>query len=162
VLFHLYSISGLRPVLQSPATFVFPACDACNAAYSELEGRISVTVQRLLAGEPISEIALSEFLDWLDKVRVDLWLGDMMRNKEYVSVERHFHVSQRVGRKDRFMLLFNSHDAERGFTFAGTFLPAFHLHPSCFGLRINGLYILNMSADFLFMHRLGFPAFIDR
>src|ERR1700746_3874378 len=48
----------LRPISQSAASFVFPACDACNAAYSALETRVSQKLLMLLAHQQVSEAAL--------------------------------------------------------------------------------------------------------
>ena len=130
---------GLRPVHQSAASFVFPACDSCNRTYSALETQVSQTLQMLLAQQPVSEAALSALLDWLDKVRIGLWLGDMMRNKDYVVVKRHFHISQRIGQKDRCAFFFIADNPEIGFNYTGVVTPLFHIQPSCFGLRCEYL-----------------------
>lgn len=147
---------------QSALSFVFPACTACNTEFSDLEGRVSLILDKLLNDEAVGQNELSSLMDWLDKVRVGLWLGDMMRNKDFVFVERHFHIKDRIGQKDRISYFFKAGDSQKGFTIAGVHTPTFHFRPSCFGLTVNNLYIVNVSFDYLFMGRLGFPRYVDR
>jgi hypothetical protein len=90
-----------------------------------LETRASRTLQTVMAHEPVSEAALRTLLDWLDKVRIGLWLGDMMRNKDFLSVERYFHISQRMGQKDRCAFLFTSRSPEKVLLLPGYSLSCF-------------------------------------
>ena len=55
--------------------FTFPACTECNSIHSVLETAAGRIVGQILNDEPVSGDNLSTLLDWLDKVRVGLWLG---------------------------------------------------------------------------------------
>ena len=59
----------------SPKKFAFPACGRCNVIYSTLESEVKPILLKILDGIEIRSEELSLFLDWLDKVRVGLWLG---------------------------------------------------------------------------------------
>jgi hypothetical protein len=147
---------------HSFSTFTFPACEKCNSEFSALEGKAKHVVISLLEDSEISENELSLFLDWIDKVRIGLWLGDMLRNPDQNFVQPNFHISDRIGQKDRAVFFLKTDDDEKGIGYTGTATLAFHFVPSCFGLIINNLYILNVSSDFLFSHRLGFPLYKGR
>src|SRR5215472_6482500 len=53
----------------------FPACSKCNSGFAVLEARAEQVVRKLLGHQAVRESDLMLFLDWLDKVRVGLWLG---------------------------------------------------------------------------------------
>ena len=158
----IYNKKTGKPVFQSPNSFVAPACKACNHEFSALEGRAKTVITALLAGVPITEDGSSVLLDWLDKVRIGLWLTDMLRNPDYQFVKPRFHVAQRVGLKDRCVLMIVTDCNRKGLSISGTSSLSFHLRPSCFGLGINHLYFVNVSREHLFGHRLGFPVLVDR
>jgi len=55
--------------------FTFPACNACNEEYSYLEALVKPILSDVLAGNEVTSIKLSILLDWMDKIRIGLWLG---------------------------------------------------------------------------------------
>src|ERR1700722_3647425 len=47
--------------------FTFPACEACNNHFANLEGRMTVTVTKMLDRQPVAAAELTNLLDWLNK-----------------------------------------------------------------------------------------------
>jgi hypothetical protein len=56
-------------------SLVFPACASCNTNYSGFEGYAKSIVEKICRKEPASPVEYVHLLDWLDKVRIGLWLG---------------------------------------------------------------------------------------
>lgn len=138
--------------------FTFPACNDCNEAFSQLEGQAKSIVETILARAPIAESQWNTILDWLDKVRIGLWLAMIYLNKNFRALVPMFYINKRIGAKDRFVIIYEIIDnGSTGLGFAGTDSPLFHYMPSCFILMINDFLFLNTSFDFLFSHRFGFP-----
>ena len=147
---------------QSASSFVVPACDSCNNGFAPLEADAQGVVETLLDDGDVDELEISQLLDWFDKVRIGLWGADLMRNPGHSFVDRKLTVANRMGQKDRCLLVARTSCQERGLSFSGTWSPSFHATPSCFGLAINNLYFFNLSYEHAFSHRLGFPALVDR
>jgi hypothetical protein len=97
------------------------------------------------------------FLDWLDKVRIGLWLGYFYLEKNFVGIEPRFHIIQRLGLYDRMVGVVRLEGSPQGLRFVGPGLRFYQLTPTCFGLGINDLYFLNASGMSLCSQRLGFP-----
>ncbi|MBZ0259992.1 MAG: hypothetical protein K8F90_05270 [Hyphomicrobiales bacterium] len=137
--------------------FQFPACKACNGAYSELENRAKTYMTKLLAGEPLTASEWDDFLDWFDKVRIGLWLGMRLFSKELHLMPPKFHISQRIGRKDRCVLVYRVNPEHKGFIMHGGGDPLFMFWPSCLALTVNHLIFVNISIEYLISARVGFP-----
>jgi len=137
--------------------FQFPACESCNSKYALLETRAKNIIQRILAEEALSNEDFSVFLDWMDKIRVGLWLAYNYLQKNISEVEPNYHISKRIGTKDRAVFIYKSDSKETGVTFSGTNVPAFQYFPVCFNLRINQFCFFNLSTDFLLSKHLGLP-----
>lgn len=135
----------------------FPACESCNSKYSALEVSAKSIVEKLLAEEGLKGIELSTLLDWLDKVRVGLWLGFNQLDKNYADVEPHFHIDTRIGQYDRLLFVEKSDFTRSRLNFGGVDTFSFALTPSAFVLIVNNLYLTNVSYMFLLSRRLGFP-----
>jgi hypothetical protein len=141
--------------------FTFPACEQCNLEHASLEADAKALILRLLAAEPLVAAELSKLLDWFDKVRVGLWLGYHMLNKDFFGVEPGFHIQRRIGQFDRMLLVQRSRTDLKRLNFAATDTPAFSYQPSAFTLTVNDFTITNISSAYLLSRRLGFP-FPDR
>jgi len=137
--------------------FQFPACEACNGRYAALEGRAKAHVTNLLAGNDIIAAAWDDLLDWFDKVRIGLWLGTMMLNKNWPIPEPNFFVDQRIGQKDRCVLVYPGNPDAKLLNMTGASDPVFMYSPSAFMLVVNGLIFVNVSYEFLLSARMGFP-----
>jgi hypothetical protein len=138
---------------------VVPACRACNSHYGEaLEVGAARILPRLQNYEAIPARDYLHLLDWLDKVRVGLWLNYQMIQGNPAGVRPNFGISDRIGRKDRMVAVYTVGGHQVGLNAYGVESLSFHLTPSCFALRVNNILLFNMSADFLFAERCGFPA----
>lgn len=136
---------------------VFPACEACNSKYSALEISAKSIVEKLLAEEALTGTEISKLLDWLDKVRIGLWLGFNQLDKNYADVDPHFHIDSRIGQYDRLLFVEKSNFDHSRLNFGGVDTFSFALTPSAFVLVINNFYLTNVSYMFLLSRRLGFP-----
>ena len=96
-------------------------------------------------------------MDWLDKVRVGLWLGYHQLDKNFEGIRPRFYVHHRIGRKDRLLVLASRADKRQLLSIIGPTTLAFRFVPSAFGLVINRLCLVNVSCDYLLARRLGFP-----
>ena len=140
------------------SSFTLPACKACNTECAELEAKTKQIVEGILARDAISASNWNIFLDWLDKVRTGLWLGMIYLNKNHYGIQPHFHIKNRIGAKDRFLIIYEIiDDGDTGVGWSATESPLFEYKPSCFTLTINNFIFLNASCDFLFSKRFGFP-----
>jgi len=139
------------------SSYQFPACKKCNEKFSELEEDVKQIIEKILNGDFLHNQQISLLLDWFDKVRTGIWLGDILLNKEFPSTKPNFHIEDRIGEKDRCLIVYEMDDDWKGLQFWGTNLPIFSIFPSCFSLGINNYYFLNISTDFLFSMNIGFP-----
>ena len=137
--------------------FQFPACEACNRDYSDLEGRAKSYMTKLIVAEPLTAQQWDDLLDWFDKIRIGLWLGMRLFSKELLLMPPKFHIDQRIGRKDRAVLVYRINPDHKGLIMHGTGDLAFLNWPSCFALTFNSLIFVNISTDFLLAARIGFP-----
>jgi hypothetical protein len=134
--------------------FQFPACSDCNAAFArDVEVPAQAAVRKLLATDSIDPRRVVYLLDWLDKVRIGLWLGFLYLDRDPLGIRPHF--AARVRTKDRMVCVYRAAARSQGLTVAGPNTLAFQLVPGCFALRINGYVFANVSFDFLFCRRAG-------
>ena len=137
--------------------FTFPACEACNTKHSTLEARTKATLEKINDRTLVTSRELSGLLDWFDKVRVGLWLGFQLLNKNILDIDPNFHIETRIGQFDRMLCIQRSTTSTKRLNFAGADTPAFAYMPSAFALTINDLVFTNVSYSFLVSRRLGFP-----
>lgn len=138
-------------------SFQFPACTTCNNKYSSMEAKTKLIIEKVLKKEYIATNEINTLLDWFDKVRVGLWLGALLLNREIAPVDPNFHIEKRIAEKDRCLFVYEMNDNWEGVQFIGFNAPAFLFSPSCFSLCINNFYFFNLSTDFLFSRNIGFP-----
>ncbi|WP_421526301.1 hypothetical protein [Pseudomonas yamanorum] len=137
--------------------FSFPACNKCNNKYAELEGKAKNVLISILEKQTISPEDFNTFLDWLDKVRIGLWLGMIQLDKNYAGIEPSFHIETRMGQYDRMLIVEKSDSTRCKLNFGGTDTLSFTFGPSAFTLIVNNYYFTNISYMFLIHRRLGFP-----
>lgn len=147
-----------NPVRTFPfQAFKVPACTACNEEHGKLEAKAKYICINILKNKSISVFELHTFLDWLDKVRLGLWLAFHYLDKNMFGVKPNFHIKKRLSTSDRLLFIYKSNTATKGINFTATNTPCFHHMPSCFSLRINNYFFFNVSYPFLLARRLGFP-----
>jgi hypothetical protein len=135
----------------------FPACTECNSNFGHLEAAAEPVVRGLLKHQALHVHDLIILLDWLDKVRVGLWLGYFYLDKNPLGINPRFYIQSRLGRLDRMVAIIKIAQPSVGLTFIGPQFREYQLSPTCFGLRINELCLLNASGISLCSRRLGFP-----
>lgn len=137
--------------------FTFPACVSCNNKYADLEGKVKPILERILNEEQVTTEAVNLFLDWLDKVRIGLWLGMIQLDKDYAKVDPNFHIETRISQSDRMLIVEKSDSDKSKLNLGGIDTLSFSLTPSAFVLIVNNYYFTNISYGFLLHRRLGFP-----
>lgn len=135
----------------------FPACSKCNSDFSDLEERAKTVVEALLGHQALSQIDFSTLLDWLDKVRVGLWLGYLYLDRNPLAIVPKFHIAGRVGKIERTVVVAHVKERKPGINFVGPESPAFQGSPTCFALLINEWCLLNISGLSSCSRRLGLP-----
>lgn len=138
-------------------SFTFPACSGCNSAFAVIEGATEQVVRKLLSHQAVSTSDLMLLLDWLDKVRVGMWLGFYYLDKNFAGIKPRFYINQRLGRYDRMVGIVRLEDSTPRLTFTGTDSKFYQFSPTCIGLGISGLYFISASGMTLCSQRLGFP-----
>jgi hypothetical protein len=138
-------------------SFVFPSCEACNSEFADLENRAKLVITSLDRMEAVNESDIDTLLDWLDKVRVGLWLGYNYLDKNLAAISPKFHIKTRIKTRDRLVIIQRLRDAPNGINFTGADSISFQYIPSCFSLRVNSLMFFNASNVGLCDRRLGFP-----
>ncbi|GFD70119.1 hypothetical protein [Alteromonas sp. KUL106] len=137
--------------------FTFPACLKCNNKYASLERDAKGILEKILNEESVTTEQASLFLDWLDKVRVGLWLGMIQLDKTYDLIAPNFHIESRIAQYDRMLIVEKTDAQTRKLNMVGVDTYSFSLTPSAFVLVVNNYYITNVSYMYLFHRRLGFP-----
>lgn len=135
----------------------FPACADCNNDFGQLEAATEPVIRGLLSQQALHARDLILLLDWLDKVRVGLWLGYFYLDKNPLGINPRFFIEGRLGRFDRMVAIIKIAEPSVGLTFIGPQFRVYQLSPTCFGLRINDLCFVNASGIALCSRRLGFP-----
>lgn len=121
-------------------------------------GERKFTITKLLTREEIDTNSTSELLDWLDKVRIGVWLGLRYINRNFFNTLPVFHIDKRMGDADRMLTIYGDNSVnEMGLSLFGIDTPIFHHMPSCFGLRINNTILVNASCPWMISERAGFP-----
>jgi len=147
-----------KTIRFSWSNFVAPSCSACNSEYSDLEGKVKPLIERLISRQHLTGAAYITLLDWLDKVRIGLWLTYHFIQKNPTKINPQFHINSRIASKDRMLAIYLMQTNTVGLNAFGAETLIFHRTPSCFALNVNNVAILNLSCDYLFSGRCGFPA----
>lgn len=137
--------------------FKFPSCQLCNSKFGELESKAKPIIENILNDNPLSASDFNTFFDWLDKVRIGLWLAFFYLDNNAADIEPNYHITFRVGIYDRMSAIYKANDDMERISFIASNTPAFQYYPSCFTLVINKYYFFNLSSQFLFSRRIGFP-----
>jgi hypothetical protein len=157
-----FNLTSFGSVIQgrrrsyAASRFAFPSCNLCNNEFSALETRAKQHVLCIQDNGQLSGQDLSELMDWLDKVRVGVWLGFRYLDGNFFGIEPRFHIKQRIRTADRALFMYRRHYRQR-LTFSCTSTPVFTYMPSVMVLTINNMILSIVSAHFLLARRMGFP-----
>lgn len=135
----------------------FPACTECNSKFAQLESQAQSILADIRAGKSLDAIQIHTFLDWMDKIRVGLWLGELTLSNQVDSINPKFHIADRVGHKDRMLIIERITDLGNGLGFVGTETELFTDSPSVFQLVIDNYVFTSASEHGLVSNKLGFP-----
>ncbi len=155
VVTHAFDRRTNKPIRYAFNSFAFPSCTTCNESWSERESNAKAIVAALSEKKAIAPAAYVALLDWLDKVRIGLWLGH--RYLQQTPITPNFTIETRVARKDRMLAIYPIGDHQRGLNVYGAESLLFQFKPSAFALRINNILLLNCSWDWMCSARCGFP-----
>lgn len=144
-------------IIRPASTFHFPACDPCNQAYGKrLEAQAKKSMEALFAGRSLAVSQCYGLLDWLDKVRIGLWLAYNTLHKEIFQPK--YRIDQRLGKKDRIAIIsVDPADKTKGFGFGGIDNQIFRTSQAGMYLRINNVRILSISFDNFISRFAGMP-----
>ncbi|MBL3658979.1 hypothetical protein [Fulvivirga sediminis] len=140
-------------------SFTAPSCTDCNERYAKFEGKVKVIVEKLQNREEITGTEALLLLDWLDKVRIGLWINYYYLENNKSQINPRLCIDNRIGKKDRFLQIhfLESKTNSSGLNAFGVETFVFQFNPSCFALRINNVLLFNGSNDFLISKNCGFP-----
>ncbi|MGP5370962.1 hypothetical protein ACTXN4_26320, partial [Pseudomonas helleri] len=122
------------------------------------EGEVRPIIEALLERDYLSVANYCTLLDWLDKVRVGLWLNYHLLMGNPTGITPSFYINSRLRKKDRFVAIYPTQEKNAGLNAHGVETLSFHGAPSAFGLRINNIFLINCSSDYIFSGRCGFPS----
>ncbi len=153
------NLAGVTDKQISFSALQFPACTKCNEDFSALEADAKRIITSVLDAKPISAQEISRLLDWFDKIRVGLWLAELTLSQKVEEIDPNFYITERVGQKDRMLMVERLKDAGHGISFVGTNTAIFREMPSAFQLIINDCVFTNASENGLVSNKLGFPIY---
>lgn len=154
----------LKTILPRDIPFIqfkFPACEVCNSKYSDMEGAVKNVIIKILDGQSVNASEINLLMDWMDKVRIGLWLGALYLKKQVDQMAPHMHIESRMGLKDRILIIERQNHQEKRLSFVGPTQTTFLHNPCAFQLIINNYVFTNVSEYGLVARRLGFP-YCDR
>lgn len=138
-------------------SFKFPACEKCNNEYSKLEGEAKAIVSKILHDQYLNEEEINNFLIWMDKIRVGVWLAFLYLDENSSGITPNYHITQRINLCDSMLVVFKFDDEKKALQLIGANMPCFKSNPICFGIVINNFCFLNISTHFLLSRQLGYP-----
>ncbi len=135
--------------------YVFPACKKCNEDFSALEAEVKLIIDKIENNQGLSQNDINLLLDWFDKIRIGIWLGQSLLKGE--ELQPNFYIKQRLRMSDRLLTISKIASTDKGIGFTGTNSLAFIYMPSCFSLTINNINFFNCSGAFMLSKNMGFP-----
>jgi hypothetical protein len=159
------SLGSLYGRVEYPKTFAFdqlkfPACRRCNETYGRnLEEAAKPVISKLLDAESVSASDIDILLDWLDKVRIGLWLGHYhnLSGSPFTSDPPTGFIASQVGSTDRMLCIYEYDTKRSGISIVGIETLAFARQPYCFTLTVNHLAFFTVAFPFLCSRSMGLP-----
>jgi hypothetical protein len=154
------SICDLSGVTDKKIPFsglTFPACEKCNSADSGLEGNAKKIVEKMMTGQSVTGSEINTLLDWFDKLRIGIWLGQLMLTKKIDEIDPNFYINQGIGLKDRMLIIERIDGVGNGLGLVGSNVDMFLTSPNVMQFWFNDVLITCASATGLVGNKLGFP-----
>jgi hypothetical protein len=86
-----------------------------------------------------------------------MWTWYYHIDKNLAGIDPLFAIDQRLGLRDRVLVITKASDLVTDLTFRGCNMPSFYYTPSCFNLMINQYGFTNISFPFVVSEALGLP-----
>jgi hypothetical protein len=145
-------------IVRPASTFHFPACQVCNQKYGKrLETRAAKLFTKIGKTQTLSVGEAYQLLDWLDKVRIGIWLAFYVLRKEKSFLPK-FHIDTRLSHKDRVAIIsVDPNDTQKRLSFGGFDNVLFEKSQCALYLAINNIKIITASFDYLVAKEAGLP-----
>lgn len=130
-------------------------CVSCNEDGSVLEAKAKQAFQKINADTIISSIEIYDLMNWMDKVRIGMWLWMILHLRDRGNMKPKFFINNRVAAKDRIIAIkiFPQDKNMKGLAFIGI-NEHFINFPSVFGILANNILLTSISADFVLSRQL--------
>lgn len=154
------SVCNLGRVTDAKIPFsglTFPACTACNSDDANLEAQAKLVVENLMEAKPVTGMQVSILMDWFDKLRTGIWLGELMLSKQLNAIDPNYYINDRIALKDRMLIIERFDVTGKGLGLAGVDTQMFFYSPNAFQLWMHNILITNASATGIVSGKLGFP-----
>ena len=150
----------LSPVTDLKIPFsrlTFPACEKCNSADSKLEAEAKNIVEKLMESKSVTGAEINVLLNWFDKLRTGIWLGQLMLTKKIDLMDPNFYINDRIGIRDRMLIIERVDGVGQGLGLVGSNTELFANMPSVFQVLFHDVLITSASTAGLVSSKLGFP-----
>lgn len=151
---HLDGVTDLQIPFKA---LTFPACEKCNSADSVLEANAKKVVEKMMKSESVTGAEINILLDWFDKLRMGIWIGQLMLSKKLDEIAPYYYINERIGAKDRMLIIEHVDGVGNGLGLVGTNYKMFSHAPNVFQVWFNDILITNASVTGLVGNKLGFP-----
>ena len=141
----------------SYSSLTVPACTECNQRFSTLESSMKGIIESVLREQPLGRADALLILDWLDKVRTGMWTLYYMLDDNMTGIDPLFAIEQRMGLKDRMVIITKTSNLVEDLIYRGCNMPSFYYTPSVFSLTINNYAFTNISSSYFLAKDLGLP-----
>lgn len=135
----------------------FPACTECNSEDADLEAQAKLVIENLMDSKPVTGIQVSILMDWFDKLRTGIWLGELMLSKRLDEIDPNYYINDRIALKDRMLIIERFDITSKGLGLTGINTQMFIYSPNVFQLWMHNVLITNASATGIIDGKLGFP-----
>jgi len=131
------------------------ACEKCNGDSSDLEGRARTAYAKIRDGEDLSPSDGRALLDWMDKIRIGMWLWTLDVGKNDYAIDPKFRINERTAHKDRILLAakYPLNPTMKGLAIWGA-SECFVWSPTALGFFINNVALISLSTNFLVSRHL--------
>lgn len=150
-------LSGVTDLQIPFKGLTFPACEKCNSADSALEAAAKDVVEKMMSAQPVTGLEINTLLDWFDKLRIGIWLGQLMLSKKIDTIVPNFYINDRIALKDRMLIIEHVEGVGKGLGLVGSNNNMFQYSPNAFQVWFNDVLITSVSSTGLVGNKLGFP-----
>ena len=125
-------LSGVTDLQIPFKGLTFPACEKCNSADSALEAAAKNVVEKMMSAQPVTGSEINTLLDWFDKLRIGIWLGQLMLSKKMDTIVPNFYINNRIALKDRMLIIEHIEGVGNGLGLVGSNNNMFQYSPNAF------------------------------